>query len=242
MIRIAIKEFSSFLNALIAYMVMAVFLTAMGLLVWVFPDTSVLDYGYADMSTLFSLAPYIFIFLIPAITMRSLAEEKKSGTMELLLTKPITEWDIVVGKYLACFLLVLISVLPTIVYYFGIRSLGNPPGNIDTSGVVGSYIGLIFLGGIFCSIGLFASSITSNQIMAFIIAAFLCFLLFSGFHSAASLPTFTSMALFIKGLGIQYHYESLSRGLIDSRDVLYFISVTVLFLLVTKTVLSSRSW
>lgn len=242
MIRIAAKEFSSFLNTLIAYMVMSVFLTAMGLLVWVFPDTSVLDYGFADMGTLFSVAPYIFVFLIPAITMRSLAEEKKSGTMELLLTKPITEWDIVMGKYLASFLLVLISVLPTVVYYVSLYVIGNPPGNIDTSGVIGSYIGLILLGAVFCSIGLFASSITPNQIIAFITASFLCFLLFTGFHSLSSLPALASVSVLVKELGIQYHYESMSRGLIDSRDVLYFISVSGLLLLLTKTVLSSRSW
>jgi ABC-2 type transport system permease protein len=223
-------------------MVMSVFLTAMGLLVWVFPDTSVLDYGFADMGTLFSVAPYIFVFLIPAITMRSLAEEKKSGTMELLLTKPITEWDIVMGKYLASFLLVLISVLPTVVYYVSLYVIGNPPGNIDTSGVIGSYIGLILLGAVFCSIGLFASSITPNQIIAFITASFLCFLLFTGFHSLSSLPALASVSVLVKELGIQYHYESMSRGLIDSRDVLYFISVSGLLLLLTKTVLSSRSW
>lgn len=236
------REFSSFLNSLIAYLVMIIFLTTMGLLVWVFPDTSVLDYGFADMGTLFSLAPYVFIFLIPAITMRSFAEEKKSGTIELLMTKPVSDWDIVLGKYLACFFLVLIALVPTVLYYFSIRLLGNPVGNIDTSGVVGSYIGLVLLSGVFCSIGILASCITSNQIVAFILAAFLCFLVFTGFHSASSLGLFTSVALQVKQLGILYHYEALSKGLIDSRDVVYFVGVGALMLLLSKTILSARTW
>ena len=161
MIRIIAKEFSSFLNSLIAYVVIGVFLTGMGLLVWVFPETSVLEYGYADMDTLFSLGPYVFIFLIPAITMRSFAEEKKAGTMELLLTKPLTDWDIILGKFFACFLLVLFALIPTLIYYFTIQALGNPPGNIDTPGVIGSYIGLALLSGVFCSVGMVASSIAS---------------------------------------------------------------------------------
>lgn len=239
---ILVKEFRSFLNSLIAYMVMAVFLTAMGLLTWVFPDTSVLNYGFADMGTLFSLAPYVFIFLIPAITMRSFAEEKKSGTLELLLTKPLSDWDIVLGKFFACFFLVVIAILPTLIYYFSIRQLGNPVGNIDTSGVMGSYIGLLLLSAIFCSIGLLASSSTPNQIVAFILAAFLCFIIFTGFHSLSSLPVLASVAIGVKQLGILHHYETLSKGLIDSRDVIYFISVTALLLLFTKTILSARTW
>jgi ABC-2 type transport system permease protein len=151
MIRVLTKEFNSFLNSLIAYVVIGVFLTGMGLLMWVFPETSVLDYGYADMDTLFSLGPYVFIFLIPAITMRSFAEERKSGTMELLLTKPLTDWDIILGKFLACFLLVLFALLPTVIYYFSVSALGNPAGNIDTPGVIGSYVGLALLAGVFCS-------------------------------------------------------------------------------------------
>lgn len=242
MIRVLTKEFNSFLNSLIAYVVIGVFLTGMGLLMWVFPETSVLDYGYADMDTLFSLGPYVFIFLIPAITMRSFAEERKAGTMELLLTKPLTDWDIILGKFLACFLLVLFAVLPTIIYYFSVSALGNPAGNIDTPGVIGSYIGLALLAGVFCSVGIVASSITSNQIVAFILAAFLCFIVFSGFESMSTLNVWSANTLLIKQFGILYHYEALSKGLIDSRDVLYFISVGVLMLLISKIILSSRSW
>jgi ABC-2 type transport system permease protein len=242
MIQIIVKEFNGFLNSLIAYVVIGVFLTGMGLLMWVFPETSVLDYGFADMDTLFSLGPYVFIFLIPAITMRSFAEEKKAGTMELLLTKPLTDWDIILGKFLASFLLVLVALAPTVIYYFSIRALGNPVGNIDTPGVIGSYIGLTLLGGVFCSVGIVASSITTNQIVSFILAAFLCFILFTGFESLAALNMWSANTLTIKQLGILYHYESLSKGLIDSRDILYFVSVGALMLVVTKTILSARSW
>jgi len=242
MIQVVAKEFNSFLNSLIAYVVMGVFLTGMGLLMWVFPETSVLDYGYADMETVFSLGPYVFIFLIPAITMRSFAEEKKSGTLELLLTKPLTDWDIILGKFFACFILVLFALLPTLIYYFSVSALGNPSGNIDTPGVIGSYIGLVLLGGVFCSVGMVASSITSNQIVAFILAAFLCFIVFTGFESISTLNVWSADALMIKQLGILYHYDALSKGLIDSRDVIYFLSVGSLMLLISKTILSARSW
>lgn len=242
MIRVLSKEFNSFLNSLIAYVVIGVFLTGMGLLMWVFPETSVLDYGYADMDTLFSLGPYVFIFLIPAITMRSFAEETKSGTMELLLTKPLTDWDIVLGKFLACLLLVLFALLPTLIYYFSVRALGAPAGNIDTPGVIGSYLGLALLAGVFCSVGIVASSITSSQIVAFILAAFLCFLVFTGFESMSTLNVWSANTLLIKQFGILYHYEALSKGLIDSRDVIYFISVIALMLLISKIILSARSW
>jgi len=174
--------------------------------------------------------------------MRSFAEERKSGTMELLLTKPLTDWDIILGKFLACFLLVLFALLPTVIYYFSVSALGNPAGNIDTPGVIGSYVGLALLAGVFCSIGIVASSITSNQIVAFILAAFLCFIVFSGFESMSTLNVWSANALLIKQLGILYHYEALSKGLIDSRDVIYFISVGALMLLISKIILSARSW
>ncbi|MBX2943970.1 MAG: gliding motility-associated ABC transporter permease subunit GldF [Cyclobacteriaceae bacterium] len=242
MIQIFAKEFNGFLNSLIAYIVIGVFLTGIGMLMWVFPETSILDYGYADMDTLFSLGPYVFIFLIPAITMRSFAEEKKIGTMEFLLTKPLSEWDIIIGKFLAGFALVLVAVIPTLIYYYSIYLLGEPTGNIDTPGVIGSYIGLVLLGGVFCSIGIFASSVSPNQIVSFVAAAFLCLIFYSGFDSFSSLVTQGTWALQIKQLGILDHYDSMSRGLVDSRDLFYFLSVTGLMLLLTKTVLSSRQW
>jgi len=242
MLQILSKEFNSFLNSLIAYMVIGVFLTAIGLLMWVFPETSVIEYGYADMDTLFSFGPYVLMFLIPAVTMRSFSEERKTGTLELLLTKPVRDWDIILGKFLACFLLVALALLPTLFYYYSIYQLGNPVGDIDTPGVIGSYVGLILLAGVFCSIGVLASSFTPNQIVAFIAAAFLCFLLFSGFNSVASLNVWTADPLLIKQLGVLYHYEALSKGLIDSRDLIYFISVIFLTLSGTKLIIGSRQW
>ncbi len=240
MIQVFTKEFNSFLNSLIAYLVIGVFLTGIGLLLWVFPETAVLDYGYADMDTLFSMAPYVFIFLIPAITMKSFAEEKKLGTMELLLTKPLSDWDIVLGKFFASFALTLVALFPTIIYYFSIYKLGNPIGNIDTAGVIGSYIGLALLALVFCAIGILASSLTTNQIVSFILAAFLCFLFYTGFESLAAL--FGSWTLIVKQFGILYHYEALSKGLIDSRDAIYFLSVAGFMLLAAKTVIGSRQW
>lgn len=240
--RVLGKEFNGFLNSLIAYIVIGVFLTAMGLLTWVFPETSVLDYGYADMFTVFDLGPYVFIFLVPAITMRSFAEEKKAGTMELLLTKPLTDWQIILGKFFACFLLIVLAVVPTLVYYVSVYLLGNPVGNIDTPGVVGSYVGLMLLGAVFCAIGIFASSVTSSQIIAFLVGAFLCFFMFTGFESLSLLNVWSEQVLFIKQMGLLYHYESMSKGLIDSRDLIYFGSVTALMLMLTRIMIGSRSW
>jgi len=242
MIQVLSKEFNSFLNSLVAYVVIGVFLTGIGLLMWVFPQTSVLDYGYADMETLFSLGPYVFIFLIPAITMRSFAEEAKGGTLELLLTKPLSDWDIVLGKFFACFFLVMLSLLPTVIFYVSVYALGNPVGNIDTPGVIGSYVGLVLLGAVFCSIGIFASSLTNNQIVSFILAAFFCYLFFAGFDSIALVNVWSEYALFIRELGLLYHYDALGRGLIDSRNVVYFTSVITAMLLITRTILGARSW
>jgi ABC-2 type transport system permease protein len=242
MLQVLVKEFNSFLNSLIAYVVIGVFLTGVGLLMWVFPKTSVLEYGYADLETLFSLGPYVFIFLIPAITMRSFSEERKAGTMELLHTKPLTDWGILLGKFFACFLLVLFALLPTLIYYCSVYALGNPVGNIDTAGVIGSYIGLALLGGVFTSIGIFASSITPNQIVSFIVAAFLCYLIYSGFESLALLQVWSAHALTVKQFGILYHYDALSKGLIDTRNLIYFFSVIFLALLVTRINLGARSW
>ncbi len=242
MVRIFLKEINSFLDSLIGYAVVVVFLVAMGLLMWVFPETSVLDYGFADMDTLFTLGPFVFIFLVPAITMRSFAEERKMGTLEWLLTKPVSEGEIVLGKFLAAVCLVIVSLAPTLIYYVTLYQLGNPAGNIDTSGVVGSYIGLVLLGAVFCALGILASSMVTNQIVAFLLAAFLSFILYTGFESAAALVSDGRLALVVRQLGIQYHFESLSRGLVDSRDLVYFFSVGGMLLLGAKTVLSSRSW
>ncbi|MDF9796795.1 ABC-2 type transport system permease protein [Catalinimonas alkaloidigena] len=237
-----VKEVNSYLNSLIAYIVIAVFLTGTGLLMWVFPETSILQYGYADMYTLFSLSPYVFMFLIPAITMRSFAEEKKAGTMELLLTQPISDIQLIMGKLFASWLIVVFALIPTLIYYFSVYQLGSPVGNVDSAGIVGSYIGLILLGGVFTSIGILASSITENQVIAFILAVFFCFLLFSGLSSLASLDIWGEANFVISQLGILYHYDAMSRGLIDSRNLIYFLSVMILMILLTQLILGSRKW
>lgn len=242
MIQILTKEINGFLNSLIGYIVISVFLTGIGLLMWVFPETSVLEYGYADMETLFSLGPYVFMFLIPAITMRMFSEEKRSGTIELLLTKPLTDWQIILGKYFSGFLLVIFALLPTVIYYITIYNLGNPIGNIDIAGVIGSYIGLVALGGVFTSIGVLSSLITTNQVVSFIIAVFLCFFIYTGFESIASINVWASSALFFEQLGILYHYKAMSKGLIDTRNLVYFLSVIVLMLMLTKFLMGSRRW
>jgi ABC-2 type transport system permease protein len=233
------KEVRQFLNSLIAYVVIGVFLTGIGLLTWFFPETSVLNYGYADLETLFSMGPFVYMFLIPAITMRMLAEEKKTGTIELLLTRPLTDTQIILGKYFAAFALVIFSVVPTAIYYYSVYKLGNPVGNLDTPGIVGSYIGLVLLGGVFTSIGLLASSLSENQIISFILAVFLCFALFTGVSSVAGLFS-GQTALYIEEMSLSYHYDALSRGLVDTRNLLYFFSTTVVMLLLTRLKLSAR--
>lgn len=241
MLTILQKEFNAFLNSPVAYVVLGVFLIATGLFVWVFPDSSVLDYGYADLQTLFSLAPWIFLFLIPAITMRTFAEEKKAGTIELLLTRPLTDGQIIGGKYLACFLLALLALIPTLLYYFSVYKLGSPAGNIDSAATVGSYVGLGLLAAVFAAIGVLASALTRDQIIAFLVAVVGCFLLYSGFDSLASVLE-GSTAYYVGQLGIAAHYRDLSKGLIDSRDLVYFFSVVAVALQATRLALRSRNW
>ncbi|MCR4829423.1 MAG: gliding motility-associated ABC transporter permease subunit GldF [Bacteroidales bacterium] len=236
------KEISSFFSSVMGYLTLVVYLLFTGLLLWVFrTDFNLLDYKYAGLEGLFLLSPWLYLFLIPAITMRMFAEEKRNGTMELLLTKPMGEFSIVFAKFMAGSLLVLISLLPTLVYYWAVYRLGDPVGNIDTGSVIGSYIGLLLLGCAFVSIGLFASSLTSNQIVAFIIAALLSFFCFKGFDGLY-LMTHGHLALMLRNLGIAIHYDSISRGVIDTRDLVYFLSVIALFVMLTRTVLLSRKW
>lgn len=236
------KELAVFFSSLIAYLTVGIFLLALSLFLWVFPDSSVLDYGYASMETFFSTAPFIFMFLIPAITMRSIAEERKDGTLELLATSPLTEWQIIFGKFWSGLTIVVISLLPTLVWYGSIYLLGNPVGNIDTGAVWGSYIGLLCLGAAFVAVGIFASTLSKSQVLAFIIAVFLSFLFYSGWASLSSLPIFSSIELFVASIGINAHYISLGRGVLDTRDLTYFICFIILFLTVSKTVLGGRRW
>lgn len=236
------KEVSGFLSSLIAYISMIVFLLVMGLFVWVFPDTSILEYGFASLDSFFGVAPWIFLFLIPAITMRSFSEENKSGTIELLVTRPITELQIILGKYLAGFIIVMFTLLPTLLYYYTIYQLGATKGNVDSGAVIGSYIGLMFLAASLVSIGIFASSISENQIVAFILAVFISFICYAGFDSFSKLDLFGKIDNTIAQIGINDHYQSMSRGVVDSRDLIYFLGFIGFFILLTKTVLESRKW
>ena len=243
MIPIFKKEINAFFSSLIGYIVIGVFLVLMGLVMWVFPDYSVLDSNYANLDTLFAVAPMIFMFLIPAVTMRTFAEEKQSGTIELLVTRPISDWQIVGGKYLASMVLVAIALVPTVLYYVTVYLLGAPVGNLDTGGIIGSYIGLLFLVSAFVAIGVFASSLTNNQITAFLLAAFLCFFVYLSFDFLSRLPIFFGKTDdLVQAFGIQYHYNSMSRGVLDTRDVAYFISLTAVFIAATVLSLGRRRW
>ena len=184
------KEINAFFSSLIGYIAVGVFLLMMSLFLWVFPDTNLIDSGFASLDQLFSIAPNIFLLLIPAITMRSFAEENQNGTMELLATRPISDTAIIMGKYWACIVLLAMSLVPTLLYYISIYLLGSPVGNIDTGAVIGSYLGLLLLGAAFTAIGLFASAVTTNQIVSFILAVFLCFVMYLGWDFISAMPIF----------------------------------------------------
>jgi ABC-2 type transport system permease protein len=235
---ILLREIKSFFGSPIGYLVIALFLILNGLFLWVFEgDYNILNTGFADMAPFFTLAPWILIFLIPAVTMRSFSDEKKQGTLELLLTKPLSLWQIVNGKFLGAVLLIVMAIIPTFVYVEVISSLGMPEGNLDMGSTIGSYIGLLFLISAYSSIGIFTSTLSENQIVAFIMAVFLSFIFYFGFEGLASLsPDFST---FISAFGMQDHFKSMGRGVIDTRDLLYFVSITVLFLSFTVYKLKS---
>jgi ABC-2 type transport system permease protein len=234
------KEFRQFFSSLTGYIAIIVFLLLNGLFLFVFPDTNLLDFGYATLDKFFELAPWILLLLVPAITMRSFSDEFKSGTFEILQTKPLKRWQIVTGKYAGALGVVLIAVVPTIIYAVSMQSLSSL-GGIDTGGTIGSYIGLIFLASVFVAIGICCSSFTSNAVVAFITAAFLCFILYSGFSAISKLPALASGAdYYVEMLGIDFHYRSVSRGVLDSRDVIYFFSVIIFFLVFTHRNLIKR--
>ena len=237
------KEIGGFFSSLTGYLVIVVFLLLNSLFMWIVPGQfNVIENGYATLDTLFAIAPWVFLFLVPAITMRMFSEEKRSGTLDLLYTRPVSELQIILAKFLASWALVLCSLIPTLIYFWSVSRLGSPPGNIDMGGTWGSYIGLLFLGGIYAAIGLFASSLTGNQIVAFILAVFLSFLMYLGFEFLSGVAESGSTVFLISRLGISYHYNSISRGVIDSRDMLYFAGVILLFIVGTRTVLQSSKW
>ena len=232
------KEFNSFFASPIAYLVIGVFLLINGLFLWVFKDDfNILNAGFADLNPFFFLAPWVFLFLIPAITMKSFAEEYSTGTIELLKTKPSSNWQIVFGKFLASLFLIMLAIVPTFTYIYSVYQLGSPIGNIDFGSTIGSYIGLLFLAATYTAIGLFSSTISKNQIVAFILGVFLTFILFYGFDVIANS---LDNNLTIRKIGINEHFKSISRGIIDTRDLIYFVSVTIFFLFMTKTRLENE--
>jgi len=236
------KDINVFFSSLTGYLVIGVFLVFLGLNLFVFPG-NILEGGYANLDHFFALTPWVMLLLVPAITMRSLADEFRGGTIELLATKPLSDWQIVGGKFLAGIVLWAFTLLPTLLYFACIATLDLEGAPIDSGAVTGSYIGLFLLGTVFVSVGIFASSLSSNQIVAFLLGVLMCYLFYDAFSQLSSLSVFTGPSGYmIQSLGIGAHYDSLSRGLIDSRDLLYFASVVVLFLVFTKTILSRRRW
>ena len=214
------KEISGFFSSLTGYVVIVVFLLLNSLFMWIIPGQfNVIENGYASLDTMFAIAPWVFLFLVPAITMRMISEERRSGTLDLLYTRPVNEIQIILAKFFASWALVLLSLLPTLIYFWSISRMGSPAGNMDMGGTWGSYIGLLFLGGIYASIGIFASSLTENQIVSFILAVVLSFLMFRGFEFLGDSAGSGRAALVITRTGIAYHYSSVSRGVLDSRDM-----------------------
>lgn len=233
------KEFNSFFASPIAYLVIGVFLLVNGLFLWVFKDNfNILNAGFADLNSFFYLAPWLFLFLIPAITMKSFADEFNSGTIEILKTKPLTDWQIVLGKFFAALLLVIIALMPTLTYAYTVYQLGSPIGNLDIGSTIGSYLGLLFLASTYTAVGLFTSTLSNNQIVAFIVSIFITFALFYGFDAIGSSLGNSGYAL--QQFGINEHFKSISRGVVDTRDLIYFISVTFFFLFITKQQLKNE--
>lgn len=237
------KEINQFFSSISGYLSIILFLAANSLLLFVFPDTSIFNNGYATLGTLFQLAPWIFLLLIPAVTMRFFSEEWRSGTMEFLLTRPLSEIQIVSGKYLSGIFLLLFALVPTVIYYITIRSLAVHPSDVDSGAILGSYIGLFLLGSVFTAIGLWSSSLSSNTVIAFLLAAFFCFTFYTGFDALSEIPAFQGgLDYYLQLIGIKYHYQSISRGVVDLQDIIYFLSLDALFLYLTKLSLDRRKW
>lgn len=241
MLTIVYKEISASLHSLLAYLSASVFLLLTGLVLWIYPDTSVLEFGYASMQTFFDTAPWVLLLLVPALSMRMFAEERSTGTLELLLTRPLGDWQIILGKYISVCLLIVFALIPTLVYVSSVSALADPPASLDFGSIAGSYLGLFLLGAAFASVSIFASAIAKNQVVAFLLAVVIAYFFFSGFDSLSRLPLLAASDRFAS-LGFQAHYLSISRGVLDSRDLLYFGSVSIFFLAVTKTSLESRKW
>lgn len=233
------REITAFFASTIGYLVIAIFLLINGLFLWVFSGSyNIFDAGFADLASFFELAPWVLLFLIPAVTMRSFSDEMKMGTLELLLTKPISLTQIVLGKFTGAFVLICIALIPTLLYILTISELGNPEGNWDAGSTLGSYIGLLFLIAAYTAIGIFASTLSKNQIVTFIVAVFICFLLYYGFEGLA---TISSTGFSWEYVGMKAHFNSIARGVIDTRDLIYFISVAFIFMGATILKLKNAS-
>ncbi len=243
MFTLFLKEIKEFFSSITGYLVVIIFLLVNSMFMWIFRGSfNVFDIGVANIDTLFVISPWVFLFLVPAITMNMFAGELKSGTMELLLTRPLTEFQIVFAKYMAAVVLVLIALIPTFFYLFSINSLADPIGNVDFGAIFGSYIGLFFLAAVYSAIGILASSFSKNAIISFLFSVLFCYIFFLGFENLAYLGFSGSISDFIISLGINDHYRSMSRGVIDSRDIIYFLSVISLFIFIAKLRLESRKW
>lgn len=235
------KELKSFFGTITGYLIIAVFLVLTSLFLWIIPgEYNIPDSGYANVDGLFMIAPWLFLFLCPAISMRAISDEKQSGTWELLITKPITKWQIVLGKYFAGLLVVLIALLPTILHFFIVSNLAEPAGNIDSGAFWGSQLGLIFLAGIFMAIGIFSSATSNNQIVAFVMAIVISFTMFYGFDFLSYFFEKGNTIELAESLGINAHYKSISRGVVDSRDLVYFLVTTFIFLLLAEIKISKN--
>jgi ABC-2 type transport system permease protein len=233
------KELRQFFSNLTGYIAIVVFLLLNGLFLFVFSD-NLFDMGYATLDRFFDLAPWILLLLVPAITMRSLSEEFRGGTFETLRTRPVTLWQIIIGKYLACLTVVGLALIPTLVYLITLQNLAAQ-GGIDIGGTIGSYIGLFFLAAVFVAAGICCSSFSQNAVVGFLSAAFICFVMYSGFQGLSSLPAFSANAdYYLEMLGIDFHYRSMSRGVIDAPDLIYFLSLVLVFLLLTRRSLNKR--
>ncbi len=237
------KEINGFFSSLTGYIVIAVFLLVNSLFMWVFPgEWNILDSGYASLDTLFFISPWVFLFLVPAVTMRMFAEEKRLGTLELIYSRPLSERQIIYGKYLASVALVLMALIPGFIYFISVYILGETPGNLDEGATWGAFIGLFFLAAVYAAVGLFASSLTDNQVIAFILAVLISFILYMGFDSMAYLPGLKKVDEVVIRLGINEHYKSMSRGVIDLRDIIYYAAVVIVFNEATRLMLLSRKW
>ena len=236
------KEIRSFLGSFIAYIVIGVFLLLTGLFLWMIKGNNIFDLGVASLQVMFEVAPFILIFLVSAITMRSISEEKRLGTLEILTTKPIHDVQIIAGKFLASVTLIIIAIIPTIFYYYAIHQLASPEGNIDTGATMGSYIGLILLAACYASVGMFSSSLTDNQIVALITSMLFNFFFFGVLGMLGDISWLTNIGKSLEWFGLEFHYDSISRGVIDTRDVIYFLGFILVFLGLTKIVFESRKW